>query len=303
MEIDQILETFEYPPEGEFPRAAVAAALTRREEILPHLLGILEKLLADPTPYVEDEERADHLIALCLLARFRETRAYPLLLRIMSLDEGAEALEAAGGRLLGNILASLSAGDSEELMKLAGDPAVDSSMRGSALHALVTQVAAGRLSRDEAMRFLAGLIPTLPRDEFELLWLDVGFCCLDLCPVEVYPELKAALDEDILDPFAVDIEDMEERIELGIPYALERLNARGYRLVDDVERELTELERFAPEEEVDAVPPYEDPFDDDEDDDEFEGIPETYERQGPKIGRNQPCPCGSGRKYKKCCGK
>jgi len=24
--------------------------------------------------------------------------------------------------------------------------------------------------------------------------------------------------------------------------------------------------------------------------------------QSPKIGRNQPCPCGSGRKYKKCCG-
>lgn len=21
----------------------------------------------------------------------------------------------------------------------------------------------------------------------------------------------------------------------------------------------------------------------------------------PKIGRNQPCPCGSGKKYKKCC--
>ncbi|MGH7411293.1 MAG: SEC-C metal-binding domain-containing protein, partial [Candidatus Methylomirabilis sp.] len=23
---------------------------------------------------------------------------------------------------------------------------------------------------------------------------------------------------------------------------------------------------------------------------------------GKKIGRNEPCPCGSGRKYKKCCG-
>ncbi len=22
-----------------------------------------------------------------------------------------------------------------------------------------------------------------------------------------------------------------------------------------------------------------------------------------KIGRNDPCPCGSGRKYKKCCGR
>jgi tetratricopeptide (TPR) repeat protein len=29
----------------------------------------------------------------------------------------------------------------------------------------------------------------------------------------------------------------------------------------------------------------------------------TYEREAPKIGRNDPCPCGSGKKYKKCCGK
>ena len=26
-------------------------------------------------------------------------------------------------------------------------------------------------------------------------------------------------------------------------------------------------------------------------------------RKGKKIGRNDPCPCGSGKKYKKCCGK
>jgi uncharacterized protein YecA (UPF0149 family) len=25
-------------------------------------------------------------------------------------------------------------------------------------------------------------------------------------------------------------------------------------------------------------------------------------RQGGKVGRNDPCPCGSGKKYKKCCG-
>ncbi len=28
----------------------------------------------------------------------------------------------------------------------------------------------------------------------------------------------------------------------------------------------------------------------------------TYVRKEPKIGRNDPCPCGSGKKYKKCCG-
>jgi preprotein translocase subunit SecA len=26
-------------------------------------------------------------------------------------------------------------------------------------------------------------------------------------------------------------------------------------------------------------------------------------RKTPKVGRNDPCPCGSGKKYKKCCGK
>ena len=30
---------------------------------------------------------------------------------------------------------------------------------------------------------------------------------------------------------------------------------------------------------------------------------ETYRREAPKVGRNDPCPCGSGKKYKKCCGK
>lgn len=29
----------------------------------------------------------------------------------------------------------------------------------------------------------------------------------------------------------------------------------------------------------------------------------TFVRQGPKVGRNDPCPCGSARKFKQCCGR
>jgi uncharacterized protein YecA (UPF0149 family) len=36
----------------------------------------------------------------------------------------------------------------------------------------------------------------------------------------------------------------------------------------------------------------------DEDDED-----KTIKRDGDKIGRNATCPCGSGQKYKKCCGK
>jgi len=32
-------------------------------------------------------------------------------------------------------------------------------------------------------------------------------------------------------------------------------------------------------------------------------LPRTHVNQGPRVGRNDPCPCGSGKKYKKCCGR
>ena len=34
-----------------------------------------------------------------------------------------------------------------------------------------------------------------------------------------------------------------------------------------------------------------------------QAAPVPIRRTSPKIGRNDPCPCGSGKKYKKCCGK
>jgi uncharacterized protein YecA (UPF0149 family) len=39
----------------------------------------------------------------------------------------------------------------------------------------------------------------------------------------------------------------------------------------------------------------------DQEDDLGVNAPES-QRGIPKIGRNDPCPCGSGKKYKKCCG-
>jgi uncharacterized protein YecA (UPF0149 family) len=37
---------------------------------------------------------------------------------------------------------------------------------------------------------------------------------------------------------------------------------------------------------------------------ELESLPKAKPiRSGPKIGRNDPCPCGSGKKHKVCCGE
>jgi preprotein translocase subunit SecA len=38
-------------------------------------------------------------------------------------------------------------------------------------------------------------------------------------------------------------------------------------------------------------------------DQEQPATPQTFTRDQPKVGRNEPCPCGSGRKYKQCHGR
>jgi curved DNA-binding protein CbpA/uncharacterized protein YecA (UPF0149 family) len=42
-------------------------------------------------------------------------------------------------------------------------------------------------------------------------------------------------------------------------------------------------------------------YDDDYDDYDYEEIQEPYVKTDKKVGRNDPCPCGSGKKYKNCC--
>jgi preprotein translocase subunit SecA len=40
-----------------------------------------------------------------------------------------------------------------------------------------------------------------------------------------------------------------------------------------------------------------------EDEDPLPPPVEPIETSSEKVGRNDPCPCGSGKKYKQCCGK
>ena len=48
---------------------------------------------------------------------------------------------------------------------------------------------------------------------------------------------------------------------------------------------------------------FQEALDDNMIDDRPDTPPETIRRDGPRVGRNEPCPCGSGKKFKKCCGK
>ena len=87
METAEILHRFERYT-GRFERAAVEAAVARREEITPELLRILEDTVDRAAQLDAEGGYMAHLYAMFLLAQFRETRAYPLVVRFASLPGG-----------------------------------------------------------------------------------------------------------------------------------------------------------------------------------------------------------------------
>jgi hypothetical protein len=89
-------------------------------------------------------------------------------------------------------------------------------------------------------------------------------------------------------------EPLEEDVTAGLALFKERVQ----QLFDARERGRTPFDRFLPDGRLidlamgrtipDRLP-------------EPDPLPEPLRRDAPKIGRNDPCPCGSGKKYKRCC--
>jgi hypothetical protein len=84
METAEILHQIERHT-GKFALAAVEAAVERREEVTPELLRTLEDAVNRAAQLEAEGDYMAHLYAMFLLAQFRETRAYPLVVRLASL--------------------------------------------------------------------------------------------------------------------------------------------------------------------------------------------------------------------------
>src|SRR5436309_15810551 len=156
MQIDDILSQFSHSIG--FPRTAVREAVAQREDLTPALLGVLEDAARDPRPFAS-EDRMVHIFAMYLLAHFRETRAYPLLVKIFSAP-GESVHDLAGDVVtegLGSILASVSGGDICGMTALAENTKADEYARAAALDGLLTLVACGLRSWEEVMAYFGRL--------------------------------------------------------------------------------------------------------------------------------------------------
>lgn len=232
-----------------------------------------------------------------LLSQFRETRAYPLIIELLSAPPDIPYL------LLGDsltehacrMLASLFDGNLQPLMTLAENADADDFARSAALDALVILVAQGIVPQDEVVAYFESLFRgRLPR-KHDFIWSALVSDALHLSPDTLFEDMQQAFADDLIDPMYIDMKFVDLQMQRGRDALLEEFASDRHRtLITDTIGELEKWYAFRPEEvpSLSQTPYFAPVFN-----------PTTVVRAEPKVGRNDPCPCGSGKKYKKCHGK
>lgn len=296
-----------------FPRDAVEAVIERREESIPHLLRALEWVVQNPQEANDAKPMYMlHIFALYLLAQFRETRAFPLIVQLFTLPQYESLTGDLNTDGLAQILAATCGGDITPIQALIEDQTADEWVRGAAVEALAVLVAQGLQPRDVISGYYRELFLGGLEREPSGVWDNLVSVCTDLRMSEHLGAIRMLYEQGIADPYCCDLAEVE--IQINSSSDLSEYKARRFRLIDDTIQEMSSWHCFNLESEdeddsvfLDGADPWAIPNNDLK---ISEILGEEYDppivpvlRTGPKIGRNDPCPCSSGLKYKKCCGK
>ena len=301
IEIEAILERLSHVGDGRLPRQALEEAVARREEITPSLLEILETAKERHEEFI-DSRVMSHTYAIYLLAQFREPRAYPLIVDLVSLPE--DVLDRLTGDFvtedLARVLGSVCDSDVTLICQLIENDGISEYVRGAAVKALVALAVNDCIGRPQVLAYFTELFHgKLTRSESHV-WEALVSACADLALAELRDEIRQVYEEELVWPGYISPRNIEEKFDMGW-LAMQARLARDPHLafVEDV---ISEIEWWAcfkqpkrarkrgKRRSAKASPTS-----------EWIGVGTTV-RKTEKIGRNQPCPCGSGKKYKKCCG-
>lgn len=329
----EILRAFaELPDEADFPVEALQAALANPAVMSHILLALLDR---SPETVLEVQDRAEeaddgiadfsHAIAMYLLAAFAEPRAFGPIIRFFHRHPdtdgplSAETAVYVTGDLvtqdLSHILAATYDGEIGPLLDMIGDRACDEYARLAGVEAIYFLVAAGRIPRDEALAYTGNLLVKFRAEEVEEPLGELWWVCLvdQICrfgAAQLRPQLEAVLKDGIVSPREMTLKNIDEeyakswdvhvakhyhpehmsglaeylpdRLGWLAPYGLRPGDPRSK--IDHTEANLEIFRKFR--ELVEYIQM---------------SKPVPVKRAATKVGRNDPCACGSGKKYKKCC--
>ena len=215
---------------------------------------------------------------LHVTAKARDDRALPPLLALLRQDE--DTLDAFLGdaltTTLAKILASLFDGDAAPLFRLILDSTVDDYARMALLAACTFLTLEGRIEGQAMRDLLVRFDEAKAAVEGGPAWSGWEEAVAQLGLRELAPRVAAAQADGRIDPMFSGPDRFEETLRRAEKRPLDRsrLDSGQYGYLDDP---VTALDWTV----------------------EGAGLPQKNPVKD--VGRNDPCPCGSGKKFKKCC--
>jgi hypothetical protein len=190
------------------------------------------------------------------------------------------------------------------------DSVADEYVRSGLLEAVAFVTAQGRIPLADTRAFLVHCDAALQPRRDSYVWVAWQSAISYLGLHDLREMVRLAFTDDRIGPEHMDFADFEQDLRAVTEGIGEHDQAAEFRYFGDVAEEISDWHGFTPEAEAARLEAKNrtdserlDDFDDPDDFDEFD----AYMPQAPvvnllrHVGRNDPCPCGSGKKYKKCC--
>lgn len=298
---EDILNSFRNPRRG-YP-VLVARAVLNDAEHYERLITEFERISSEPD---EMAESMFHLHAMHLLAQTREARAFQPLLRIAALPE-AHLDEALGDHLTESFHRCVAAvcNDNSLIRDFIENRQHSEWARHIMVSALVSRVVAGDSPGEQLLEWLCVLgdrtlawikeqPATVDTRGDELLMDALAGALADIGTPAHLATIRRWWNAGILDPQVASIAWYEKELERPLAERLDSSLSYKEPYIPDAIGYMQTWHCFSDRfHDLPARPPL-----------AGEAAPTNtgFTRPTPKVGRNEPCPCGSGKKYKKCCG-
>jgi Protein of unknown function (DUF1186)/SEC-C motif len=275
-----------------FPFEAVRVARANRETMVPVFLRTIDDFLASEGP-------ADpNALALMfhLFGEWREKSAYRSLAALLRLPDDVVGLILGDfiTETIHRVMADVFDGDPEPLYGIIRDPEADEVVRAKMCQTVAILTRRGQMQRDATLAFLRDCFEQLEPQKDCYVWSGWVDAVAWLGATELKPLVQLLFRRGSVDPKWRKLRNFEEDIQYAIEHPdaeLRHIGGGDLTPFGDTVAELSESAAFEP---------------DAPDNDTSEWAPPAslgppHREPSRKIGRNDPCPCGSGKKFKKCC--
>ncbi len=286
------LHVAELGTERELPEAALRACVARFDEARRPLRALLDRAAAGKP--LSEEEWLRFFRGLHVLAAAHDTDSCPSLLRLLRRpgDEVDDLLGDAVTVSVPRLLIGLFDGDADALLALVSDPKVDDFARSAVLEAAIYLTWRAAIDRDLMRRFLVAFGSGRSAEDEAPVWFAWMQAVALLDFRDLVPMVEKAWKAGRID------RSIQEWSDFGKDLARARTSYDDARRFEDlavgpIDDVVAELEWTTHWGETDA--------EDGAHDDTTDGSVAPASNPFRGVGRNDPCPCGSGKKAKKCC--